>query len=109
MTDATLSLTGLRRSFTQAGVTIDVLRAIDGQLHRGAIVALPGPSGSGKSTLLQALGLLEGGFGGVTRIDGQAVTRLTQGLRTTTRPETRGFVTQFHHLTHDFTARQGVL
>src|SRR3546814_14925855 len=109
MTDATLSLTGLRRSFTQAGVTIDVLRGIDGQLHRGEIVALLGPSGSGKSTLLQAVGLLEGGFGGVIRIDGEDVTRLSQGERTKKRRETIGFVYQFHHLLPDLPAIENLV
>ncbi|MBB5706886.1 ABC transporter ATP-binding protein [Sphingopyxis panaciterrulae] len=109
MTDATLELTGLRRSFTQAGVTIDVLRGIDAELKRGEIVALLGPSGSGKSTMLQAVGLLEGGFEGTIRIDGEDVTRLGQGERTKTRREKIGFVYQFHHLLPDFTGLENVV
>jgi len=109
MTDATLELTDLRRSFTQAGVTIDVLRGIDAELKRGEIVALLGPSGSGKSTMLQAVGLLEGGFEGTIRIDGEDVTRLGQGERTKTRREKIGFVYQFHHLLPDFTAIENVV
>ena len=57
-------LRGLRRSFVQGGVRIDVLKGVDLDIHPGEIVALLGPSGSGKSTLLQAVGLLEGGFAG---------------------------------------------
>src|SRR3546814_6857937 len=109
MTDATLELTDLRRSFTQAGVTIDVLRGIDAELKRGEIVALLGPSGSGKSTMLQAVGLLEGGFEGTIRIDGEDVTHLGQGERTKTRREKIGFVYQFHHLLPDFTGLENVV
>src|SRR3546814_20088165 len=97
MTDATLSLTGLRRSFTQAGVTIDVLRGIDGQLHRGEIVALLGPSGPGNSTQLQPAGLLEGGFGCLIRIASVDVTRLSKGARPKTRREE---IVSFHHIHH---------
>ena len=59
-----VSLKGVTRSFEQGGVRIDVLRGVNLQVMPGEIVALLGPSGSGKSTMLQAVGLLEGGFGG---------------------------------------------
>src|SRR3546814_18771227 len=72
-------------------------------------LALLGPSGSGKSTMLQAVGLLEGGFGGIIRIDGEDVTRFDQGKRTKTRREKIGFVYQFHHLLPDFTAIENVV
>ena len=109
MSDAVLELAGLKRSFTQADVTIEVLRGVDARLKRGEIVALLGPSGSGKSTMLQAVGLLEGGFGGTIRIDGEDVTRIDQGERTRTRREKIGFVYQFHHLLPDFTAIENVV
>ncbi len=107
--DWALELVGLKRSFTQGDVTIDVLRGVDAHLKRGEIVALLGPSGSGKSTMLQAVGLLEGGFDGTIRIDGHDVTDYDQGERTKTRREKIGFVYQFHHLLPDFNAIENVV
>ena len=104
-----LQTTDLRRSFTQGGATIEVLRGVNLSIAPGEIVALLGPSGSGKSTMLQAVGLLEGGFGGTIRIDGEDVTRFEQGARTKTRREKIGFVYQFHHLLPDFNAIENVV
>src|ERR1044072_8145252 len=101
-----LEVGGLKRSFVQAGVRIDVLRGVDlavgaGEIvallgpagagksalvqaggRAGVIVALLGPWGSGKSTLLQAVGRLEGGFEGSIRIAGQEVAELDDAERT---------------------------
>jgi lipoprotein-releasing system ATP-binding protein len=104
-----LEVRGLRRSFTQAGVVIDVLRGVDLHVDRGEIVALLGPSGSGKSTMLQAIGLLEGGFEGSIRIQGQEAASLTSDQRTRLRRDALGFVYQFHHLLPDFSAEENVV
>jgi lipoprotein-releasing system ATP-binding protein len=104
-----LCVSGLARSFRQGGVTIDVLRGVDLTVAPGEIVALLGPSGSGKSTMLQAIGLLEGGFGGSIIIDGVAAERLSNAERTAMRRDKLGFVYQFHHLLPDFNALENVL
>ena len=104
-----LVVRGLRRSFVQAGVTIDVLRGVDLAVVAGEIVAVLGPSGSGKSTLLQAVGLLEGGFEGSIRIAGAEVADLDDSERTRVRRDTLGFVYQFHHLLPDFSAAENVI
>ncbi len=109
MSDPVIKLTGLTRSFEQGGVRIDVLRGVDLSVQPGEVVALLGPSGSGKSTLLQAVGLLEGGFGGKIEIAGTDATALSSDERTTLRRDRIGFVYQFHHLLPDFNAAENVV
>jgi len=104
-----LSVTGLTRTFLQGEAAIHVLRGIDLHVGEGEIVALLGPSGSGKSTLLQAVGLLEGGFGGSIRIGGEEVASLDDAGRTRVRRHAIGFVYQFHHLLPDFSAAENVV
>ena len=109
VTDPVLVTRGLQRSFVQGHVTIEVLRGVDLEVAPGEIVALLGPSGSGKSTLLQAVGLLEGGFNGSIRLQGQEAAELDDEGRTRLRRELLGFVYQFHHLLPEFNARENVI
>lgn len=102
-------LRNLTRSFEQGGVRIDVLRGVNLDIAQGEIVALLGPSGSGKSTMLQAVGLLEGGFGGGLEIAGVEAGKLPSDGRTALRRNHLGFVYQFHHLLPDFNALENVV
>jgi lipoprotein-releasing system ATP-binding protein len=109
MSEPVLVTRGLKRSFVQGSVTIEVLRGVDLEIGAGEIVGLLGPSGSGKSTLLQAVGLLEGGFHGSIRLQGQEASELNDDGRTRLRRELLGFVYQFHHLLPEFNARENVV
>ncbi|KQM40969.1 ABC transporter ATP-binding protein [Sphingomonas sp. Leaf10] len=109
MTEPVLQTRGLKRSFTQGTVTIDVLRGVELTIAPGEIVALLGPSGSGKSTLLQAVGLLEGGFEGEILVCGEQVAKAGANRRTEVRRDRMGFIYQFHHLLPDFNALENVV
>jgi len=109
MSEPVVRLTDLTRSFEQGGVRIDVLRGVNLTIQSGEIVALLGPSGSGKSTMLQAVGLLEGGFGGKIEIAGTDASALDSSGRTGIRRDHLGFVYQFHHLLPDFDAAENVI
>jgi len=109
MSEPVLETRGLQRSFTQGDVTIHVLRGVDLAVQPGEIVGLLGPSGSGKSTLLQAVGLLEGGFSGSIRLNGEEAAKLDDDGRTRLRRDLLGFVYQFHHLLPEFNAVENVV
>jgi lipoprotein-releasing system ATP-binding protein len=103
-----VAIRDLRRSFRQGDETIEVLRGVNLTISAGETVALLGPSGSGKSTLLQAVGLLEGGFSGSIKINGEEAAQLDDEGRTRLRRDVLGFVYQFHHLLPDFSAIENV-
>ncbi len=104
-----VELRGVRRSFHQGHVQIDVLKGVDLNIAPNEVVALLGPSGSGKSTLLQAVGLLEGGFEGSIKLDGEETAQMSASGHTRIRRELLGFVYQFHHLLPDFNAEENVV
>ncbi|ATW05640.1 ABC transporter [Sphingorhabdus sp. YGSMI21] len=107
--EKTVELRDVKRSFIQGDVRIEVLRGVNLDIHANEIVALVGPSGSGKSTLLQAVGLLEGGFEGSIKLNGEETAQLPASGHTRIRRDLLGFVYQFHHLLPDFTALENVV
>lgn len=104
-----VELINVHRKFVQGDVTIEVLRGVDLVVGKGELVALLGPSGSGKSTMLQAVGLLEGGFSGSIKLDGEEVSSAGVDRQTEIRRQKLGFVYQFHHLLPDFDALENVV
>ena len=53
--------------------TLDVLRDINLEIHRGEVISIIGPSGTGKSTFLRCLNLLEQPTSGSILIGGQDI------------------------------------
>lgn len=109
ITPKIVELRDVKRSFVQGDVRIEVLRGVNLDINANEIVALLGPSGSGKSTLLQAVGLLEGGFEGSIKLNGEETAQLPASGHTRIRRDLLGFVYQFHHLLPDFSALENVV
>ncbi|NOY66275.1 MAG: lipoprotein-releasing ABC transporter ATP-binding protein LolD [Gammaproteobacteria bacterium] len=106
--NAVLICTHLAKSFSEAGLSVDVLSDIELTVAPGERVAIIGSSGSGKSTLLHILGGLDMPSSGEVLIDGQNMTTLSNTARGVLRNQALGFVYQFHHLLPEFTALENV-
>lgn len=109
MSETALRLTGVGRTYRQAGGALEVLKGVDLAIEPGELVALVGPSGAGKSTLLHVAGLLERPDAGDVAIDGNACGVMSDTERTLIRRKDIGFVYQFHHLMPEFSALENVM
>jgi len=99
---------GLKKTFAEAGRTLEVLRGVNLEIASGDRVAIVGSSGSGKTTLLQLLGGLDDPTAGAVWIDGRNIHELDQVERGRLRNRALGFVYQFHHLLPEFSALENV-
>jgi lipoprotein-releasing system ATP-binding protein len=89
--------------------TLDVLKGVSFDVHRGSVVSMIGASGSGKSTLLHLLGALDDPSGGTVRLDGLDFAEQSAATLATIRNRRIGFVFQFHHLLREFSALENVM
>lgn len=99
---------GLRVSFDETGLNVNVLKGVNLTVRRSESVSITGSSGSGKSTLLQVLGGLLKPSKGQVFIRGVDVGDLSPKELGLIRNKHIGFVYQFHHLINEFTAVENV-
>ncbi|TDB87811.1 ABC transporter ATP-binding protein [Actinomadura sp. KC216] len=91
--------------------TYGPVRALDGvtrTFRRGTFTAVMGPSGSGKSTFLHCASGLDRPSGGVVRVGGVDIGRLSEAKRTRLRRERIGFVFQAFNLIPSMDVEQNI-
>src|SRR5687768_7918126 len=112
MTDAAnrlvLEASGVRRTFRQGPIDLEVLQGINLAVREGERIAIIGASGSGKTTLLQILGGLDAPTAGIVKVAGNDINLLAEKPRGELRNRTLGFIYQFHHLLPEFSALENV-
>jgi len=102
-------LSGITRSFMQAGRETRVLRGVSLDLYRGDFLALVGSSGSGKSTLLHILGILDQPDTGTYQLNGHDIGALDDVEASRMRSRFIGFVFQSFYLMPQTSALENVM
>jgi len=87
--------------------SLDVLRDINTDVHRGEVISIIGPSGTGKSTLLRCLNLLEQPTSGSIIVDGEDI--LAKGYPVNRLRQKMGMVFQSFNLFEHKTVLENVI
>ncbi|ENZ83800.1 MULTISPECIES: ABC transporter ATP-binding protein [Caulobacter] len=108
MSEVSLSVEGVRKSYGEGHLRIDALLPTTLSLRPGELAMITGPSGSGKSTLLAILSGLLTPDEGVVMALGQHLESLSPNQRDRFRLANAGFIFQGFHLLPAMTASQQV-
>ena len=100
---SSLKISHLRKSYG----TLDVLRDINTDVHRGEVISIIGPSGTGKSTFLRCLNLLEQPTDGTIVVDGENI--LAKGYPVNMLRQKMGMVFQSFNLFEHKTVLENVI
>jgi lipoprotein-releasing system ATP-binding protein len=103
-----LKATGINKYFHDP-VTMQVLKDVNMEIHKGEFVSIVGKSGCGKSTLLYVLSTMDTDYEGKLEINGTATTGLSLNQLAVIRNESIGFVFQFHYLLPDFSCLKNIM
>ena len=98
-----LRISQLKKSYG----SLDVLRDINTEVHRGEVISIIGPSGTGKSTFLRCLNLLEQPTGGSIIVDGEDI--LSKGYPVNRLRQKMGMVFQSFNLFEHKTVLENVI
>jgi lipoprotein-releasing system ATP-binding protein len=104
-----LEAKGVCKDYIDGERRLTVLSGVDFTVRAGEFVSIIGQSGSGKSTLLHLLGALDRPTRGTVSLGGQDYARLNDRQLARMRAAQIGFIFQFHHLLHEFTALENAL
>jgi len=104
-----ISARNIAKSFSNGGVSIDILKRIDFDLKSGETMAIVGASGIGKSTLLHILGTLDRPDSGTLYFQGEDIFAYNDERLARFRNESIGFVFQFHHLLQEFSTVENTM
>jgi putative ABC transport system ATP-binding protein len=88
----------LTKHFQMGDTVVRALRGVSFEIAKGALVAVMGPSGSGKTTLMDILGCLSRPTSGLYKLNGTAVSELSEGRLAEIRNREIGFVFQNFNL-----------
>ena len=107
--ESVIAVRNLSKSFSNGGVSIDILKELNFDLSTGETVAIVGASGIGKSTLLHIIGTLDRPDSGKLLFKGEDVFLYNDLKLARFRNESVGFVFQFHHLLPEFSALENAM
>ena len=104
-----LEARNVRKVYHTGSAELCVLKGINLSVSRGDFLSIVGPSGAGKSTLLHILGGLDEPTEGNVYLDDFCLSTLSDTQRAGIRNSRFGFVFQFYHLLHEFSALENVM
>jgi lipoprotein-releasing system ATP-binding protein len=108
MSDVLVSAKGIHKTYTLGQRSLEVLRGVDLELHRGEFLALQGASGAGKSTLLHLLGGIDTPNQGEIWLAGRSLATLGRGALARLRNKEVGFIFQAYYLLPELDALENV-